>query len=222
MATDKQIAANRRNSQLSTGPRSLAGVARSSQNAISHGLTSSQAVLPGESKAEFNGLRAAVFASLLPSGALENQLVERIVSLIWRLRRVQVFEVALFQWMAHLQAAIHDPAADKIEICDVERRNDVESQFALQDEQDGRPQDGLKIGRMMEALLSADLTSKLSRYEADMQRHLGMTMKELREMQKARPDIRGNGDARPADKSNDNEDDWIEFNGRKEKRMRPP
>ena len=222
MATDKQIAANRRNSQLSTGPRSLAGVARSSQNAISHGLTRSQALLPGESKTEFNEFRGAVFGSLLPVGALENQLVERAVSLIWRLRRVSAFEVALFRWMAHLQAVIHDPVADRIEITDVERRNDTESQFATQDEHDDYLQDGLKIGRMMEALLSADLTSKLSRYETDIQRHLGMTLKELREMQKARPDIRGHGDAQPTDKSNDNEDDLIEYTGRKVKRLRAP
>jgi len=39
MATDKQIAANRRNAQKSTGPKSLAGRARSSRNSLRHGLT---------------------------------------------------------------------------------------------------------------------------------------------------------------------------------------
>lgn len=39
MATEKQIAANRRNAQRSTGPRSAAGKSISSRNALRHGLS---------------------------------------------------------------------------------------------------------------------------------------------------------------------------------------
>jgi hypothetical protein len=39
MATKRQIAANRRNAQKSTGPKSAAGRERSSQNAYRHGLS---------------------------------------------------------------------------------------------------------------------------------------------------------------------------------------
>jgi hypothetical protein len=39
MATAKQIAANRANAQRSTGPRTAAGKARSSQNAFKHGFS---------------------------------------------------------------------------------------------------------------------------------------------------------------------------------------
>lgn len=39
MATEKQIAANRRNATRSTGPRTAAGKQRSSQNSLKHGLT---------------------------------------------------------------------------------------------------------------------------------------------------------------------------------------
>jgi hypothetical protein len=38
MATDKQIAANRRNGALSRGPKTTAGKTRSSRNALKHGL----------------------------------------------------------------------------------------------------------------------------------------------------------------------------------------
>jgi hypothetical protein len=38
MASERQIAANRRNAQKSTGPRSASGRKRSSQNALRHGL----------------------------------------------------------------------------------------------------------------------------------------------------------------------------------------
>ena len=39
MATAKQIAANRRNAQRSTGPRTAAGRSMSSRNALRHGLS---------------------------------------------------------------------------------------------------------------------------------------------------------------------------------------
>jgi hypothetical protein len=39
MASERQIAANRRNARKSTGPRSCAGMKRASRNAYRHGLT---------------------------------------------------------------------------------------------------------------------------------------------------------------------------------------
>jgi hypothetical protein len=39
MATERQVAANRRNSQKSTGPRSTAGKKRTSRNSLRHGLS---------------------------------------------------------------------------------------------------------------------------------------------------------------------------------------
>jgi len=42
MATAKQVAANRRNAQRSTGPRTAAGKSTSSRNALRHGLSRPQ------------------------------------------------------------------------------------------------------------------------------------------------------------------------------------
>ena len=47
-ASAARIAANRRNSALSTGPRTPEGVARSSRNNTIHGMYSNDDVLPGE------------------------------------------------------------------------------------------------------------------------------------------------------------------------------
>jgi len=113
-----------------------------------------------------------------PEGALENELVERDSSLIWRMRRIQVFEVVLFQRTAHYQAQLYD---DPLDVTDGVLRNDP---YDIEPRPEG--QDGLTVGRMVEVLLSADLTSKLSRYETSMQRQLSQTIKDLLELQRPR------------------------------------
>jgi hypothetical protein len=179
MTTDWQRAANWRNAVLSTGPRSLAGKARSRMNAVTHGLTARHTMLPGEDPAEFAALRGATFSSLKPQGALEDQLVERVVSLIWRLRRFPAFELALMEWTAHYQARRYDAPSDI-----------VGSTFCNEpvDAPASDLQDGLRLGRTIEALLSKDLTGKFARYETAMQRQLSMALKDLRELQCPRPE----------------------------------
>lgn len=78
----------RENATKSTGPRTLAGKARSSRNATRHGLTSRAVVLPTvESADDWAAHRDAIVASLTPMGALEAELAERVAVLTWRLRR---------------------------------------------------------------------------------------------------------------------------------------
>lgn len=220
MATEKQIMANRRNALMSTGARSLSGKNRSSQNALRHGLTARQTMISGEDPEEFAGLRQAMFSSLEPQGALENQLIERAASLIWRMRRVQAFEVALFQWVAHYQSQRYD---DPIEVENVAQRNDPEASAPNVDFRDG-----LVVGRTVEALLSSDLTSKLSRYEAAMQNQLSKTLKELREQQRPRLEARKEVDRKKANSKqsqNDPEHDpayWAAKDRERMLRMDPP
>ena len=49
MASPAQLAANRRNAQKSTGPRTAEGKKRASLNALKHGMTAKTVVLPHES-----------------------------------------------------------------------------------------------------------------------------------------------------------------------------
>ena len=97
MSSDQQIEANRRNAQLSTGPRSAEGKARVALNAVRHGLSGKQMVLPGEDPAEFDQFREAFFNDLNQQGALEQMLVEKLVADAWRLRRVPAMEVTLYK-----------------------------------------------------------------------------------------------------------------------------
>jgi hypothetical protein len=91
-ATRRKVDANRRNSRLSTGPRTDGGKAIVRSNATKHGAFSSAPVVPGESAADWQAHRAGVIASLSPVGVLEERLAERVATLLWRLGRVERFE----------------------------------------------------------------------------------------------------------------------------------
>lgn len=94
MASRAQIAANRRNAQLSTGPRTLEGKAQSAANALKHGLRSERATLPSEDRAAHERLRADLFARHQPVGEAERRLVDRLALLEARLERAALADVA--------------------------------------------------------------------------------------------------------------------------------
>jgi len=96
MATVAQIQANRLNAQKSTGPRTAAGKERASQNALKHGLLAREAVIQGEDPEEFALYREGMLAELVPAGAVEAMLAERVVGLSWRLRRAERLQNAAF------------------------------------------------------------------------------------------------------------------------------
>ena len=88
----KQIAANRRNAQKSTGPKTRRGKAVSKMNALKHGLLSSEVLVRGkharESKREFRAFQERFWEHFKPVGPVEEILVNKVVNLGWRLRRV--------------------------------------------------------------------------------------------------------------------------------------
>ena len=84
MATEKQIAANRQNARLSTGPRSVAGKRNSSKNSTSYGLFSNEILLGSEDPQLLFEFRLEFFEYLKPVGVLEVMYTDRAVSLAWR------------------------------------------------------------------------------------------------------------------------------------------
>ena len=85
--------ASRRNGARSRGPRTTAGKARSSRNALKHGLCAQNIlVLAREDIAAFCSLETALFEELAPAGALQTVLAQRVVSAAWRLLRADRME----------------------------------------------------------------------------------------------------------------------------------
>jgi hypothetical protein len=108
--SEKQLAANRRNAQKSTGPRTAKGKAVSSRNATTHGLYSGDIIIKSpylkESRKEYNRLLADLFDELQPTTMFQVCLVHKIASCLWRLRRVTRAENA--QINRRLRAAEHN------------------------------------------------------------------------------------------------------------------
>lgn len=94
--------ANRKNSAFSTGPKSPEGKAVASLNALKHGVLSKQVVLETESAEEFAELLAGLRQSLLPTGALEDALVQKIAIALWRQSRLVRAERAAVELRARV------------------------------------------------------------------------------------------------------------------------
>src|SRR5215208_2068118 len=92
MTTLAKVEANRRNAELSTGPRTTEGKVIVARNATTHGIYSNVPVVPGECPEEWEAHRAGVVASLTPVGLLEVNLAERAALLLWRLQRLARYE----------------------------------------------------------------------------------------------------------------------------------
>jgi hypothetical protein len=97
MATVLQIEANRRNALKSTGPRTPEGKAAVRMNALKHGLRARTVVLPGENLEEFHQLCDDLEAEWQPLSRTEQFYVEQMAVSQWKLNRMEVGEVGVFQ-----------------------------------------------------------------------------------------------------------------------------
>jgi hypothetical protein len=77
MPSDKQREANRRNAQRSTGPKTAEGKARSSANAITHGLTAHTHLTP-ETQAAYDAALPAWTSEIQPESQAESLLVHNL------------------------------------------------------------------------------------------------------------------------------------------------
>ena len=194
MATQKQIEANRQNCRLSTGPRTEAGKAASSANALSHGLTAaSTVVLPEEDADAFERLREGVIADLDPAGVLQEALAQRVAVLLWRLDRAARLEAELF---VHGQLAMLrsradqalDPGARLRRLAELPGES-TEAREKLKQFRDQIDVDMCAQAPFAQILVerpeSARTYDQLARHEATLQRSLNRTLEEFRRLRDA-------------------------------------
>ena len=89
VATNRQIEANRRNAQLSTGPRSDEGKAVARGNALKHGLAGTGVVIHEDETVKINERMAAYASAIGPISPLECFTVEQLAIEAVRIERAQ-------------------------------------------------------------------------------------------------------------------------------------
>jgi len=102
MSSLKQFTANRINALKSTGPRTEQGKQRSRQNALRHGLTAETVITTLENAADYQVFEATICAEYQPRTATMRELVARLASVLWRLRRSTSIETGLMQIQGEL------------------------------------------------------------------------------------------------------------------------
>ena len=89
-----RIAANRRNAQLSTGPKTAEGKAKARANAVKHGLTGAGVALPTEDQEAIQTLFRAMQEEFAPQTVAGAELVEQMAMLTVRRHRAERAEAA--------------------------------------------------------------------------------------------------------------------------------
>jgi hypothetical protein len=207
MTSFRQIEANRRNAQLSTGPITEEGKNKSRQNALRHGLTAETVIDALEDAEDYAAFELAVTADYDAPSAVERELVLRLASLLWRLRRATSIESGLFKIQAKqlLQFRQRRQAHQKRqEIIEGVFRNALVTEQAVQqddDETSGGTLDPGPPSTIEPADLSNDLTrsfvrlcnlptyplDRLSRYEATLWRQASQILFTLQCLNRRKP-----------------------------------
>jgi hypothetical protein len=208
MTSSRQIDANRRNARKSTGPLTEDGKRRSRCNAVRHGLTAETVVGALEDAEDYRAFEAAIMADYDAQSAVERELVLRLASLLWRLRRATTIETGLFQIQAHQLQEFREARQIR-----PESRNTVYAMFGRADLVEPGPDralDGIAPGanfvpRAEPIDPAADITlsffrlanlpnfvlDRLSRYEAILWRQVGQTLFALDALDRRKPQDRG-------------------------------
>ncbi len=100
MTSLRQLEANRENARRSTGPRTDEGKRQSRRNAVRHGLTAETVIEILEDIEDYRAFEATIIADYDAHTAVERELVLRLASLLWRIRRATAIETDLLRVQA--------------------------------------------------------------------------------------------------------------------------
>ena len=206
MTSLRQIESNRRNAQKSTGPKTADGKARASRSAVRHGLTAETVIKLLEDPDDYRAFEQAVTADYDAETAVERELVLRLASLLWRLRRATAIETGLLQ-IQHgmLSHPAHQPTPDGTitTIFQLEPRGSNHDARREPNEQETQSfesecsqvtfdvaERGLEVARCFLGLADLDKGAfeRLGRYEAALWRQVRQTIFTLHYLRMRAPD----------------------------------
>ena len=131
MTSFRLIEANRRNALKSTGPTTDAGKQRSRRNAVRHGLTAETVITTLEDEEDYKAFELSVTSGFDAPTAVERELVLRLASLLWRLRRATAIDTGLLQLQSEImeelrcvpapQGRVNADVSDGAVVCDDNR-----------------------------------------------------------------------------------------------------
>ena len=112
MTSPQRLLACRANGALARGRKTPAGISRSAQNALRHGLYAQRGLLPGESPEPYLELRRQFVFRFHPFGVAEDLMIDEMTLLSWRIRRALAIEHGIMQ--SALEPAGETPEADAV------------------------------------------------------------------------------------------------------------
>jgi hypothetical protein len=196
--------ANRRNAVLSSGPATEEGKRRSRQNAIRHGLTAETVIDSLEDAEDYAAFEMAVTADYDAQSAVERELVLRLASLLWRLRRATAIESGLFKIQARQLLDFRHGRRVQERQNVIDSRNCVATQSETQKDEDEHVAESFGLGSESSAEAAShfdDLTrsfvrltnlstyplDRLNRYEAALWRQSCQIMFTLHCLERRKP-----------------------------------
>jgi hypothetical protein len=193
MTSARQIEANRLNALKSTGPKSANGKNVSRRNALRYGFTAETVLEPLEDPDEYRMFEEAIVAEYQPQSPVERELVNRLASLFWRLRRATSIETGLLRMQGEILHAFRSsrqktvespgegaPIAESDRECRQELFPDANRADML-GPRNGRagaagPSRDIALSYLRLANLDNELIDRLSRYEASLWRQVEQTL----------------------------------------------
>jgi hypothetical protein len=193
MTSFRQREANRRNASKSTGPTTEQGKQRSRCNAVRHGLTAETVIGALEDADDYRAFEATIIDDYDARSAVERELVLRLASPLWRLRRAVTMETGLFEIQAdHLNGLmsynIVQPASRQLVYALFEPR--AREVPASADPFAKRAVDFARCFLRLSNLPNYTL-DRLSRYEATLWRQVAQTVVALDALDRRKPQERG-------------------------------
>src|SRR5262249_54170680 len=108
MPTEKQLAANRRNAQKSTGPQTADGKSRAALNALKSGIYAESLLLPGEKLEDLRTLIDEYYLCYTPRTPAARNAVDNLIRAEWLARRLSRIDT---QILAHEIGDLWKPVA---------------------------------------------------------------------------------------------------------------